>query len=60
MKWKVTLADGRVTESHAPTAEGAKSQAEHWDRDRFIMGIKRNQVPGASPSTAVDVQKIKD
>lgn len=56
----VTLADGRTTNSIAPDEAGAKSQAEHWDRTRFIIAVKRGQDPGASPSFPVSVVKVKD
>lgn len=59
-KWRVTLADGRTTDSHAPDEAGAKAQAEHWDRSRFIIAIKRAHDPGPSPSSPVSVVKIKE
>jgi hypothetical protein len=59
-KFEVTLEDGRKTESYAPDEQGAAKQAEHWDRDRFVIAVKRGQEPGPSPAKAAEVRKVKD
>jgi len=59
-KYEVTLSDGRKTESHSDSEERAATQAEHWDRDRFVINVKRGHDPGPSPAKAVDVKKVKD
>lgn len=59
-KYDVTLSDGRVTQAHSDSEERAATQAEHWDRDRFVINVKRGQDPGPSPAKAVDVRKVKD
>lgn len=59
-KYRVTLADGRTTDAYAPDEAGAKSQARHWDRDRFVIAIKRGFEQEPTPSEPVSVEKIKD
>jgi hypothetical protein len=59
-KYRVTLADGRTTDAHAPDESGALGQGEHWDRERFIIAIKRAQDPGPTPAKAVSAIKLKD
>lgn len=58
--YEVYLSDGRTTKVKAPDEDGAKQQAEHWDRDRFVIAIKRNHPPGPSPCKAVATTKVKD
>ena len=59
-KYRVTLTDGRTTDAYAPDEAGAKKQAEHWDRDRFIIAVKKGMDPGPSISTSASVVKLKD
>ena len=59
-KYEVILEDGRITHVNSPDESQVKAQAEHWDRDRFVINVKRGHDPGPSPAKAAVVTKVKD
>ncbi len=59
-KYEVILQDGRITHANSDNEDRAAAQAEHWDRDRFVINVKRGHAPGPSPSKAAVVTKVKD
>jgi hypothetical protein len=60
-KYRVTLTDGRTIEVYSDGGEAlALKQAEHWDKDRFVMAIKRAENPGPIPCTGASIVKLKD
>ena len=60
-KYEVIFADGRVTRVNSDSGEAQVArQAEHWDKDRFVINVKRNQEPGPTPSTAAVIRKLED
>lgn len=58
-KYRVTLKDSRTVDVFAPDEKGAKAQAIHWERDRFVMAVKRGENPGANPSEPKSVKFLK-
>jgi hypothetical protein len=58
-KYEVILADGRITHVNADDESTVRHQAEHADRDRFVINVRRGQEPGPSPSTASVVTRIE-
>ena len=59
-KYRVTHEDGRTTDVHAGNETLAKKQANHQETSRVIIAGKRGHPPGADPSLAVSVEKLKD
>jgi hypothetical protein len=59
-KYRVLLADDRTLEVLADDESSVLAQAEHAERTRFIVAVKRGQDPGANPSSPVSFTKIKN
>lgn len=58
-KWRVTLSDKRTIDVFAPDEEGAKNQADHAERTRFIIAVKRGTDPGPNPAFGASVEFLK-
>ena len=58
-KYEVILDDGRITHVNADDESTVRGQAEHHDRDRFVMNVRRGQEPGPSPSRAAVITRVE-
>lgn len=58
--YRVKMDDGRTIDVHSDSGEiAAARQAEHWDKDRYRIAVRRDQDPGPTPTKAVDVERVK-
>lgn len=58
--YDVTHEDGRITRVISSDEKLAKKQANHQETTRRVIATIRREPPGADPSLAVSVRKIKD
>jgi hypothetical protein len=58
-KYEVILNDGRITHVNADDERTVRHQAEHADRDRFVINVKRGQDPGPSPSQVAVITRVE-
>jgi hypothetical protein len=59
-KYEVIMEDGRVTHVNSDRESDVRGQAEHWDRDRFVINVRRGHEPGPSPQKAAVIRKVED
>ena len=59
-KYEVILEDGRTTHVNSDRESDVRGQAEHWDRDRFVINVKRGHDPGPSPQKVAVITKVED
>lgn len=58
-KYEVILEDGRTLHVNSDEERHVRAQAEHADRDRFVINVRRGHEPGPSPSRAAVVTRVE-